>query len=351
MTKIDEIELVRSLRTDIEEDPIAVARARLRLQDAAAGQRVRSRQWRRRTVRRVAVTATAVFVAAALFANVPMLGVTSASAAAAAVLHEAAENASHRTNPAALAGKFVYLREHGFTLTSGGFARRDGNPIPLPSYLSDLRYESWSATDGRATGRVIRIDDSSVRFFSPAQKSAYQRVAGDLPTQSKLDQPLPPYEGSIGNPTAQTLAALPTDPTALLFIVYKEALGRGHSIHQEALEVIAGLLGHGDAMLSPQVRSALFEAAARIPGVTVTADVVNIDGVTGVAIGRLDETDGQRPEIIVDPKTSRVIGRRTILVDPKAFTAYPIPAGTVVGLSATTSAIVDRVGQTPAKRG
>jgi RNA polymerase sigma-70 factor (ECF subfamily) len=63
---------------------------------------------------------------------------------------------------------------------------------------------------------------------------------------------------------------------------------------------------------APQ-RAALLEALSRIPGVTATDNVKNLDGVAGVAIGRTEPLrSGERQEIIIDPSTGLVIGERTM---------------------------------------
>ncbi|MFC0196575.1 hypothetical protein ACFFIR_06850 [Microbacterium arthrosphaerae] len=74
---------------------------------------------------------------------------------------------------------------------------------------------------------------------------------------------------------------------------------------------IADILRSG-LVPAPQ-RAALLDALSRIPGVTATDDVANLDGVTGVAIGR-DEPlrAGERQEIIIDPETGLIIGERML---------------------------------------
>ena len=51
-----------------------------------------------------------------------------------------------------------------------------------------------------------------------------------------------------------------------------------------------------------------------IPGVTVTEGQANLDGRTGVAIGRLEEGPAKtRQELIIDPETGLLIGERSVL--------------------------------------
>lgn len=63
---------------------------------------------------------------------------------------------------------------------------------------------------------------------------------------------------------------------------------------------------------APQ-RAALLDALSRIPGVTATDNVANLDGVTGIAIGRNEMLRaGERQEVIIDPDTGLVIGERAM---------------------------------------
>ena len=110
------------------------------------------------------------------------------------------------------------------------------------------------------------------------------------------------FYGSSGWWIATDLSKLPRDPYRLLNSIYKQTVGQGQSVDGEALVFIADLLRTG--VVPADLRAALYKAAAMIPGVTVTEGQANLDGRTGVAIGRLEEGPAKtRQELIIDPGT------------------------------------------------
>ena len=88
---------------------------------------------------------------------------------------------------------------------------------------------------------------------------------------------------------------------------------------------------------APQ-RAALLDALSRIPGVTATDNVANLDGVTGIAIGRNEVLRaGQRQEIIIDPDTGLVIGERAM----SGATLFGWGLNEEVSLTAIETTVVD----------
>lgn len=104
---------------------------------------------------------------------------------------------------------------------------------------------------------------------------------------------------------------IPTDAAAAYQWVDEQYTGGSASRDEDNFVRIAGILRTGLVPAAP--RAALLGALSRIPGVSATEGVANLDGVTGVAIGR-DEAIrfGERQEIIIDPATGLVIGERTL---------------------------------------
>jgi hypothetical protein len=146
-----------------------------------------------------------------------------------------------------------------------------------------------------------------------------------------------PSIGSLNDATYRLLQTLPTDPHALLALIYKVERGHGPSADQEAFVTIGDLLR--DKIAPPKVAAALYRAAALIPGVTLVPDATDAIGRHGVAVAQTAE--GIRTELIFSKTSLRVIGERTILVS--------------VGISTSASAIirqgfVDHIGQVPPAR-
>lgn len=112
--------------------------------------------------------------------------------------------------------------------------------------------------------------------------------------------------------------------------------GGSASRAEDNYERIAALLRTG--LLPAPQRAALLEALALVPGVTSTADVENLDGVTGVAFGRTEALrNGERSEIIVDPTTGLVIGERSI----SGISVFGFGPNEVVSSTAVQTSVVD----------
>lgn len=106
-------------------------------------------------------------------------------------------------------------------------------------------------------------------------------------------------------------ADIPLDGTAAYEWVDARYNGGSASRDEDNFVRIADILRSG-LVPAPQ-RAALLDALSRIPGVTATDDVANLDGVTGVAIGRNEILRaGERREVIIDPDTGLVIGERAM---------------------------------------
>lgn len=90
---------------------------------------------------------------------------------------------------------------------------------------------------------------------------------------------------------------------------------------------------------SPSRRAALFEVAARLPGVQDLGRVTDHAGRVGVGLAMDDR--GLRDEVIFAAGTSALLGEQQTIVD-EAASGYDAPAGTVVGWAVyLSSSIVD----------
>ncbi|MEU1815033.1 CU044_5270 family protein [Streptomyces roseifaciens] len=164
---------------------------------------------------------------------------------------------------------------------------------------------------------------------------------------------------SIGDPTHQYVASLPTDPDALLKLIRDETRGgnqgqdrdrdrgrgrdrdRDSDPDQRAFAAIGDLLA--ETWAPPKVSVALYKAAAKIPGVTVVDTARDAAGREGIAVART--AHGRQTQWVFDRSTYAFLGERTVLTEA----GDAGPAGTVVGSSAVlTKAAVDRVGEIPA---
>jgi len=143
-----------------------------------------------------------------------------------------------------------------------------------------------------------------------------------------------PSIGGLNDATYRLLQTLPTDPQALLAMIYKVERGHGPTPDQEAFVTIGDLLR--DKIVPPRVAAALYRAVALIPGVTLVPNATDAIGRHGVAVAQT--ADGIRNELIFSKTSLRLIGERTILAS----------AGISTDATAIISrAFVDHLGQVP----
>jgi hypothetical protein len=122
-----------------------------------------------------------------------------------------------------------------------------------------------------------------------------------------------PSIGGLNDPTYRLLQTLPTNPRALLALIYREERGHGPSPDQEAFVTIGDLLR--GTIAPPKVTAALYRAAALISGVTLIPHATDAIGRHGVAVARTGPgaDGGVREELIFSETTLRLIGERTVI--------------------------------------
>jgi hypothetical protein len=159
------------------------------------------------------------------------------------------------------------------------------------------------------------------------------------------------------------LSTLPTNPQALLAALRAETTGESTDPLAPRPEVDTsedaqnGLLFERIAMildgnlLPPDVTAALWRAAALVPGVSQADELVEIDGRTVIAVGRIQ--DGWRfSQLLLDPDTHAYVGFRSVAVKDFTYTGTPNgpvteKAGTVqVAMTRLAATVVDGPGQT-----
>ncbi|MEU3616008.1 CU044_5270 family protein [Streptomyces sp. NPDC006872] len=151
----------------------------------------------------------------------------------------------------------------------------------------------------------------------------------------------------IDRPTYAWLASLPTDPEALLKLLYKETpqdetrKDRGQVVFNEIGNLIS------EQIMPSATAAAFYRAAARIPGVTELPDAVDAAGRHGIAIAREDTSDGTRTEWIFDRASLDYLGERTVF----SRDTTRAKVGTVLFNTAVLErAVVDKRGQEPGER-
>lgn len=286
---------------------------------------------RQRRRRRWLTSAAAAAVLAALVAG-DLVGLAgwrgNATAEAAEVLNTAAQTAITSIDPVVKPGQYLRIRSTNVwsteEWTEDGSQHQWLDTEKMDMYIPADRSEEWVWL---RSGRVPTtfFDDKARRFVQEEGRQAHPETL----RAAKGD-----FYGQPGGTLTMDMSTFPRDPYRLLNHIYIRTLGAGQSVDGEALVFIADLLRTG--IVPADLRAALYKAAAMIPGVTITEGQANLDGRTGVAIGRTEGTL-MRQEIIIDPKTGQLIGERQVLTQDYGV----MPAGTPMSWTAVETSVSD----------
>ena len=295
---MDEFDLVRRAVDDPPPDLApAMDRARARLRGAIEQEKAETppaipRSKRRRRIWWIPAAAAVIAVAALMAQSLLPSGSGGPPLSAAGELSHLGQLAASQESLELGPGSYLYTKvledgRNGFSILGG------------PSYVLVVRetLETWLAADG--SGRQITTIQR-VRFASAADKSAWRKSgspsipkAGSKTEDRYRSAELPYYN----------VNSLPTDPDQLV-----RALGTGQVIQAPKgdaalLSTLGLLLAQGNA--SPALRQGLFQAASRIPSVTLNLHVTDLIGRTGVGVSLI--SGGSRTELLFDPGTSQIL--------------------------------------------
>jgi hypothetical protein len=310
-----ELDLLRSLPTDIAA-PSDQARARARVRLSRHIRRAPSVRRRRMLVPAVVLAAA---VALAAFANLGSRG--NGSASAAPLLRRMATVARLQEPPQPLAaGHFRYTRSIvGYMSGGNGW-----------NALSPGVREIWL---GPRNGGFLHE-----RWHKPTFPTAGDREAWIAAGRPQVN---PPEDSGKLPPSPRP--NLPADPDALYRKIYGEAVGHGNGTKPEMFTLVADALRESGA--SPALRAALYEVAARIPGVELLGPATDRIGRRGVAVAYVDGKIHERHELIFDRKTAALLGEEYVQLDGNP---YGYPDGSVTGYATyVVSGTVDRIGARP----
>lgn len=294
---------------------------------------------RRRPRRRTLILGTGAAVAgvaaaAAAISIASQGGLPPASPAAAQLLAKVADAAARQPTPHVRDSQYMYAEIKEATvflpdnlepyIKSGSFPRQ------IRLRLEKLRPQKYTTQIWMPVADVCRT--GLERTISPNGHPS------SAPFTARGPGVKCPSIGGLNDATYRLLQTLPTDPHALLAMIYTVEQGHGPSADQEAFVTIGDLLR--DKIAPPRVSAALYRAAALIPGVTLVPNATDAIGRHGVAVAQTAE--GIRTELIFSKTSLRLIGERTILAS----------AGISTDATAIISrAFVDHLGQLPPSTG
>ncbi|WP_448701976.1 CU044_5270 family protein [Streptomyces avidinii] len=180
-----------------------------------------------------------------------------------------------------------------------------------------------------------------------ADRARQHRTGGRDPRRARREGQCSDAAPQRTHATELPGGAAPPTADALLGRIYQETKGKGNSPDQEAFTTIGDLLR--GSYPPAELTTALYRAAAKIPGVVMVDDAVDAAGRSGIAVARLDERSGLREEWIFDRQTLAFLGERSVQVQGESGEQGLIKPGTVVFTSAiTTRTVVDRIKEIPA---
>ncbi|WP_185921982.1 CU044_5270 family protein, partial [Streptomyces sp. WAC06614] len=263
----------------------------------------------------------------AALVEAPVVTVEPASAEpVAATVRQIAAAASAGRLPEPGPGQYVYVKSQvSYVVTSHDVDRNDARTWVQPLHTREV----WKSPDGTKgwldePGEQPKGGITLDRDHPLSRPRNGQDVPGRAPDFSYdwLEQQNP-------------------DPDALLRSVHA-AVGEGPERDQRAFREIGSIL-HEQLVPAP-VAAALYQAAAKIPGVVVVPHSQDAAGRDGIALARLDERHGDRTEWVFDRSTYAYLGSRGVQVREQDG----IKAGTVVERTAVLErAVVDAQKQRP----
>lgn len=338
---MDELTLLRSTRDDsLTPSPEAMESARAQLLDRARDLGVakpRRLPPRRPMIARVAWTVAGVVAVTAAVVVVGNLGQSTPPVSAAQIVlrHAAAETIKY-SDPLPAPGQYLHLRRTSrWASCSGGptDVERDGQLVhtEAPFVCEPFVDTRDLYVPADPTGEWVQHWVVSSTSQTPAIDRTI-RVAGGKTEEVDLRQQ---YDAP---------SDIPTDGAAAYKWIDDQYGGGSSNRDEDNFVRITGILRSG--FVPAAARAALLDALAKVPGVTATESVANLDGVKGVAIGRSEPARrGERLEIIIDPKTGLVLGERTLAGEGQW--ERPWGADGVTELTASQLTVVDEVPALP----
>jgi RNA polymerase sigma-70 factor (ECF subfamily) len=331
---MSELDLVAASAPEVSApspDAYVAARAAL-LARMEAETRPRPRRWIRSLV--PAGAAAGAIAAAAVLIGLPGVRGGETASAASVALREAAEVASVQQPPSPLeADEFVYTKSVNAYLST----MADTNGESVYSVLLPRVREIWLASDGNGW---LSERSGEPTFLSAGDREGWV-AAGRPPLGNETTELRLQSDDVPGTPNVSP--TLPEDPDALYRHIEERAAGYGNRLHEEMFTLVGDALRETSA--TPVQRAALYEVAARIPGVELVGSVTDRAGRDGTAVAMRDDVTGIRHTLIFDPETSALLEEEEVVL---ADNGFDYPEGTVIGYATyLESAVVDKMKKRP----
>ncbi|MEU7827802.1 CU044_5270 family protein [Nonomuraea sp. NPDC049129] len=215
-------------------------------------------------------------------------------------------------------------------------------PRPKQWIYMETRYQGVpKATSGEVQTAETPLESRVDRAWTRADGKVLAMFEGGKLVRSSTGGGMPPTDFA-------TVAALPTDPDALLTWLYGN-VGVRQKRDVTAYLILGSLLNNN--LVPPAQEAAVYQAMAKIPGVTVNPDAVDVAGRPALAVGCVE--DGWvGHEILLDRTTYTYLGERAVAiadyVSPNPDIVFSIKKGTIMSRSVRLAiGITDKPGVRP----
>jgi hypothetical protein len=226
----------------------------------------------------------------------------------------------------------------------------EGRPFTAPRPDQWIHIENKNTSPSEGPGGVATGGELKTRVERQWRQADGARSAwiekGRLRIQTEPGVLTPPSD-------YPTLAALPTDPDALLQWAYKEMGGLGGDTEEGRSSVAFTLFNTilRDSLLPSRVEAAIYRAMKSIPGVVLVGDTVDVAGRPAVGIGRVQE-GWLRVEVLLDRQTYGYLGERSVAIKDHTSKgldgSFRVKRGTVqIYVVRVAAGVVDEPGQRP----
>lgn len=318
---MDEMQLLRDLGFRVQ--PVSAAEtatARRRLEAAisleaasASPNGIRRRRVLRRSGARTGVVWGSAAASAVALIALMTLGPSPASSRAHAAAVEAltaAGDAAAAAPDSAEQGAYRYSKSRTANLVTF----LDDEPYSL---LIHATREVWIASDGSG---YIREVTEQPQFMGERDRRRW--IAAGQPTVGPGADLKRFGQGEL---YYEDLSGLPTDPDDLYEVVSERARGSENSHDAEMLTIIGDLLH--ETVAPPELRQALYEVAARIPSIKLVGPTTDSAGRTGTVVAITSDDSGSltRTELVFDEETSKLLGKRHVLLERVAWVDHEPP--------------------------
>ncbi|MET0557712.1 MAG: CU044_5270 family protein [Solirubrobacterales bacterium] len=394
---MDELTLMRDFHAErVKEDPAARAAAWRALEarfDPGPAPAVVAPARRRRSLfsrrRRLFGFAGATALAAAVAGIFVLSSGPTAQPAAAEILHETAAVAAAGDAAAAIPGpgqflftKFKRLELEGWI--AGGPSPEEDTPGQVMGSTLSRRdafnalvattQEWWTGQDG--AGRIREVADTP-RFLTEREEDRWEAAGSPLPApfdpayqrrfplafgdalevrRGVVDREASALKGYRFPDTSN----LPTEPQELRRAVESNQIPlSGFSLMYPAADrldtdqtiaELFNILQEGNPM-RPQLRAAIFNALAELPGIEVDTDATDLLGRQGYAISSVEAETGVGLEYVFDPGTAELLAQRNFISETGRNPALKgLPAGQTIRETAyLESGVVDSTRESSAE--